>query len=292
MNMVDFLNSTGTKPKLIAVVGPTGAGKTGLSLQVAKKFNGEIINADSKQLYKGLQISSGGISKAEMQGIPHHLFYYVDPSIAYTVEDHRRDALACIAEIHAKGKIPILVGGTGLFINALTENFDLPESSFDLKIRARLEEKNSDELWETLNTIDPAYAEITHKNNRIRVIRALELFEITGQKKSEMTKSESPFDCLILMPKIEDREVLYKRIDERAKQIWHSGLLTEAKALFDRKLDEILPAFKTIGIPEAFAFFRGEISEEEAISTMQQKSRNYAKRQMTWWRGDERVHEV
>jgi tRNA dimethylallyltransferase len=123
----------------------------------------------------------------------------------------------------------------------------------------------------------------------VRVIRALELFEITGQKKSEMSKSESPFDCLILMPKIEHREVLYKKIDERSKQIWHSGLLDEAKVLVDQKLDEMLPALKTIGIPEAFALFRGETSEEKAISTMQQKSRNYAKRQMTWWRGDERV---
>ncbi len=277
------------KPPVIAIVGPTGAGKSQLSIEIAKEVNGEIINADSKQLYKGLKITTGVIKDEEKEGIPHHLFSYIEPEIIFTVEDHRKDALLKIEEILSKKKIPILVGGTGLFINALTQNFDIPKNSMNWELKKELDKKSSDELWNELNKIDPEYAKITHKNNRVIVIRALEFFYMTNQKKSKVDKGEEKFSVLILMPKIKDREELYEHINKRAEYIWKNGLLDEAKVLFDKRLDEKLPALKSIGIPEAFSFFRKEISEEEAIEQMQQKSRNYAKRQMTWWRNDERV---
>ena len=281
------------KPALLCIVGPTGSGKTKLSLEIAKQYNGEIINADSKQVYKNIEITSGQIPKEEQENISHHLFGYIDPSITYTVMDHCNDALSCIQEIHKQNKLPILTGGTGLFINALTQNFDLPSQSLSAEIRKELEEKDNDTLWEELLKVDPEYTKITHKNNRVRVIRALEVFLSTGEKKSEISRSEEIFDVLILMPEIKSREDLYEKINARAKEIWNSGTIKEAQNLLERvsekKLEKTLPALTAIGIPEAFDYLENKTTEEEAIEKMQQKSRNYAKRQMTWWRKDSRV---
>jgi tRNA dimethylallyltransferase len=273
---------------LIAIVGPTGAGKTEISLKIAQQFGGEIINADSKQLYKGLETTTGVIPENERQNIPHHLFSYIDPSQSFNVYQHRIDALEVIKKIHSKKAIPILVGGTGLFINSITQNYSF--SKYENKQKDTLETKTSEELWELLKDVDPEYTKKTDKNNTRRVILALRHFSMTGEKKSEVTKNKHVFESFIVMPKIENREILYAHINQRAQDIWSSGLLTEAKILFDKGLDPELPALKSIGIPESFSFFKQEISEVDAIISMQQKSRNYAKRQMTWWRNDARVH--
>lgn len=287
-----FLKETSLKKRnpLLAIVGPTGAGKTEVSLKIAKEVQGEIINADSKQLYKGLETTTGAILVSETQGIKHHLFSYIDPSEAYSVFQHRKDALKVIDDIHKRDKIPILVGGTGLFIKSIIENYDFPDyqNSFNF-VEERFEALSTNDLWKMLEKIDPDYLEKTDKNNRRRVISALLYFERTRLKKSKAKTQDELFHSLVLMPAIQSRDLLYDHINKRAEQIWSSGLLDEAKILYERKLDENLPALKSIGIPEAFAFFRGEISEDEAIERMQQKSRNYAKRQLTWWRGDEKV---
>ena len=287
----NFLTRPSSLPKIIAIVGPTASGKTAMSIQAAKNFNGEVINADSKQLYKGIPITSAMISEEEKEGVPHHLFEYVDVSQNYTVEQHRSDALQVIDKLLKENRLPILVGGTGLFINALTQNFDIPKNSTNEELQKELEEKDSQTLWEELLKVDPQYAETTHMNNRVRVIRALEVFYTTGKKKSEATQAKHLFDVLILMPKI-DREALYERINIRAEHMWHNGVLDEAKALMKQNLDERLPALTAIGIPEAFAFLKGELDEKTALEKMQQKTRNYAKRQLTWWRNDDRVIEV
>ena len=284
----DFLK-TADKPAILAIVGPIGSGKTTFSIQIAKQISGEIINADSKQLYRGLEVTNGCISESEKHSIPHYLFSEVDPSQNFTVVQHRQAALSIIKKIHQRQHIPILVGGTGLFVQSLLENFNIPENSVDPLLRKKLEQKNKSELWQELQRVDPEYAKTTHENNQVRVIRALEVFYLTGQKKSYAQKKEKVFSELILLPKIENREKLYALINNRALKIWKNGLLEEAQQLLSRNLNENLPALKTIGIPEAFAFLRKEISEEEAILQMQKKSRNYAKRQMTWWRKQKNV---
>lgn len=273
---------------LIAIVGPTGSGKTDISLEIAKKFGGEIINADSKQLYKGLETTTGVISKEERENIPHYLFSYIDPAESFNVYQHRIDALKVIKKTHSQKSIPILVGGTGLFINSITQNYNF--LSYENKQKDTFDTKTPDELWSLLKEVDPEYTNKTDKNNTRRVIFALRHFAMTGEKKSEVAKNKNIFESLIIMPKIENRDILYAHINKRAKEIWKSGLLSEAQVLFERGLDPELPALKSIGIPEAFSFFKQELSELDAITSMQQKSRNYAKRQMTWWRNDNRVH--
>ena len=289
-NILSFIENAPKKP-LLCIAGPTSAGKTGISIQIAKKINGEIINVDSKQVYKGIAISTGQATQEEMQGVSHYLLNFVDPSYNYTIHEHKNEAIACIEDIHSRGKIPILVGGTGLIINSITQNFQLRPHSNNNELKAELEKLTSEELWEKITKIDPDYAKKTHMNNRVRVIRALEMYNTTQKKMSEGSKGEELYSSLIVMPNI-DREALYKKIDKRAIEIWNGGLKDEARVLFDKKLDEKLPALMSLGIPEAFRYFRNEITNEEAITSMQQKTRNYAKRQLTWWRNDERVQEI
>ena len=282
-----------TNPQgILAIVGPTSGGKTAISLDIAEKIGGEIINADSKQVYQGLTVTTGHISEKEMRGIPHHLFGYVSPETVFTVKEHCDDAVLKIKQILQRKKAPILVGGTGLFINALTLNLKIPASSVNKDLSKKLAQKTTAELWQELLKVDSDYANKTHPNNRLRVIRALEVFYVSGQKKSQAGQGNELFPSMIMMPQINDRSVLYEKINNRTEFIWQHGLLEEAQVFFAAGTNENLPAMKSIGIPEAFAFFKKELTAAEALEKMKKKSRNYAKRQLTWWRNDERVIKI
>ena len=280
------------KIKVYAIVGPTGSGKTALSIELAKNINAEIINADSKQVYKGIPITTGCISKKEEQGIIHHLFNFCPLDKIYSVVEFRKDIEKKIYEINKKKKNIIIAGGTSLLIYSLLENYQFPMSSYDPDYVKVINKKTSDELWNDLNKVDSVYAQKIHKNNRRRVLRALEVFHSTTTKMSDLKKKPSLFDIEIYMPKIKNRDILYDKINQRAEYIWNNGLLEEARALLDMNLDPSLPALTSIGIKEAFDYLKNKITKDQALDSMRQRSRRYAKRQMTWWRSNGNLKEA
>ncbi|MBU4438882.1 MAG: tRNA (adenosine(37)-N6)-dimethylallyltransferase MiaA, partial [Firmicutes bacterium] len=285
------------KPKVLVLVGPTASGKTALGVALAKKLDGEIISADSMQIYKYMNIGTAKVTPEEMQGIPHHLVDCVLPNEEFSVASFKAAALNAIETILIKGKLPIVLGGTGLYINSLTLPWDFQKKDNDEEIRWRLtaeaEILGRDALYERLKSVDPATAEIVHPNNLNRVIRALEIYELTGKPKSyfdEQTKKQDvPYDYVILGLDWE-REILYDRINHRVDLMIGDGLIDETKMLIDRGYDWNLTALKAIGYKELKPYLEGQSSLEDAITILRRDSRHYAKRQMTWFRKDERIH--
>lgn len=285
------------KPKVLVLVGPTASGKTALGVALAKKLDGEIISADSMQIYKYMNIGTAKVTPEEMQGIPHHLVDCVLPNEDFSVAKFKEAALNAIETILAKGKLPIILGGTGLYINGLTLPWDFQKKDCDEEIRWRLtaeaEILGRDALYERLKSVDPVTAEIVHPNNLNRVIRALEIFELTGKPKSyfdDVTKKqEVPYDYVMLGLDW-DREILYDRINRRVDLMIGDGLIDEAKMLVDRGYDWNLTALKAIGYKELKPYLEGQSSLEEVVIILKRDSRHYAKRQMTWFRKDERIH--
>lgn len=286
-----------SKPKILVLVGPTASGKTAMSVALAKKLNGEIISADSMQIYKHMNIGTAKVSTEEMQGIPHYLVDCVSPDEEYSVAKYKESALQAIETILAKKKLPIIVGGTGLYINSLTLPWDFQKKDGNDEIRWRLtaegEVLGKEALYERLKAVDPVTAEIVHPNNLNRIIRALEIYEITGKPKSyfdeQTRKQKLPYDYVMLGLKW-DREVLYNRINQRVDNMIRDGLIEEAKMLIDRGYDWNLTALKAIGYKELKPYLEGEFTLAEAIEILKRDSRHYAKRQMTWFRKDERIH--
>lgn len=268
---------------ILCIIGPTGCGKTQLSLDIANQYNGEIINADSKQLYKDIPLTSGAITKEEMNNIPHHLFSFVSSKKIMSVAEHRELAEHKITEIYSRKKLPILVGGTALFILSLIENYQFP-NAYDPELRKKLEEKTDSELWEQLQALDSIESEKIPKSNKRRIIRALEIILLSGEKKSAVTTGLPKYNFLLLHPNIQSREILYEKINTRMEYLWNHGIKSESKSLSVQNIDQKHPAALAIGIPEAFALLSNTITEEQAIIKTQQKARNYAKRQLTWWR--------
>ncbi|EEH97892.1 tRNA (adenosine(37)-N6)-dimethylallyltransferase MiaA [Clostridium tertium] len=284
------------KEKVLVIAGPTAVGKTDLSIKLAKELNGEIISTDSMQIYKYMDIGSAKITKEEMCGVPHHMIDVVDPSTPFSVADYKEMAQKCIDDIISRGKLPILTGGTGLYINALTCNMNFTEAENDLKYRSELEElaeKHGNEyIHNMLKDIDPiSYKEI-HYNNRKRVIRALEVYKLTKKPFSSFNAGEEfyngPYDVTYYVLNM-DREKLYNRINLRVDMMMDKGLLEECIKLKEMGYNSSVQSMQGIGYKEIFYYLENKISLNEAVEMIKQGSRNYAKRQLTWFRRDPRA---
>lgn len=283
----DFLEESrqmGEKP-LLVILGGTASGKTALSVEIAKKFNGEIISTDSRQIYRYMDIATAKIKPQEMQGIPHYMIDIVDPDEEFTLADFVKKAKMHIEDILRRGKLPILAGGTGLYIRAICDNYAIPRVPPNQELRAelqkQLEENGPEYIYEKLKELDPQAAEKIHPNNSRYVIRAIEIALAEGKK--EDLKFHPQYN--VLKFGIDwDREKLYERIDARAANQIEEGLINETKTLMQKGYDLSLPSMSSLGYPEMAGYINGEISLEEALAALQQNTRNYAKRQLTWFR--------
>lgn len=271
--------------KVLVIAGPTAVGKTALSIKLAKRWNGEVINGDSMQVYRKLNIGTAKVTKEEQQGVVHHLIDICDPQEEYTVSDFQSDARQKIAEVTRRGHLPIVVGGTGLYIQALLYNFQLgssvevpKEKRNELEIFA--DDNGNEALWQRLYKQDPKTAKSIHPNNRQRVIRALEVVEYTGQTFQQKDAIQSLYDAKIIALNTE-RELLYNRINQRVDMMMDAGLLDEAR--FVHSLGNVQSA-RGIGYKEFKPYFEGKSTLEESIEKVKQDSRRYAKRQLTWFR--------
>jgi len=271
-------------------VGPTASGKTRLAIQKAKNLNGEIISADSRLVYKGFDIASAKPTKEEMQGIKHHLIDIVEPEFDYSVANFLDDARIAIEKIRSKGKVPIIVGGTGLYFRILLEDFDLPRVSPDYELREKLEKLESSELHEMLKNVDPISAEKIHFNNKVKIIRALEVCQALDKPHSEAAGVKEPeYDVGWIGLNPTDRAVLYERINNRVDEMVKMGLVEETKALL-AKHGRINNFVNTIGYQEILEHLDGKITLDEAIFAIKQNSRRYAKRQLTWFRRNKTIN--
>lgn len=280
-----------SKPRVVAVGGPTASGKTALSVALARAFDGEIINADSMQIYKNLDVGTAKPSAEERQGIPHYLLDFLSPETPYSVADFTAAADPLIRDITARGRLPLVVGGTGLYITSLLSGMAFAPEKTDPAIRARLQARADTEggaaLYAELQRVDPDYAAQVHPNNLPRVIRALELFEATGRRMSDQRRearpAEAPYHALCLCLTCRDRAVLYSRIDRRVDEMVENGVLDEARQVYDHR-DAYRTAAQAIGYKEFFPYFEGTANLTECTERLKQATRNYAKRQLTWFR--------
>lgn len=279
------------KQPLLAVVGPTASGKTALSVRLAKALNGEVVSADSMQMYRGMDVGTAKPTAAEMDGVPHHLIDVLELSETFSVADYAREARQIIFGIGGRGKLPILTGGTGLYISAVTDHIQFSPIPSDEALREELrrqaEAEGPEAVHRILQQCDPQSAAAIHPNNLGRVIRAVEVYRLTGVTLSEFNRRSreqpSPFSVCILGLASRDRQVLYDRIDRRVDRMLEQGLLEEARAVLSHK-DLSRTAAQAIGYKELRGWAEGTESLEEAVRRLKQESRNYAKRQLTWFR--------
>lgn len=284
------------KKPLIVLTGPTAVGKTSLSISLAKAVNGEIISADSMQVYKGMDIGSAKIRKEEMQGVTHYLVDILEPEEEFHIVKFQELAKAAMEEIYAKGKIPILVGGTGFYIQAVTRDIDFTQAEQETSYREELEqlakEKGTEYLHEKLREVDPKSAENIHANNVKRVIRALEFYHQNGTPISEHNEEQkqqtSPYN-LAYFVLTAPREILYERIDRRVDQMMEKGLLEEVKSLRERGCHRGMVSMQGLGYKEILAYLEGEYPLEEAVRILKRDTRHFAKRQLTWFRREQDV---
>lgn len=284
------------KPKIVTVCGPTASGKTWLGVEIALAYGGEVVSADSMQIYKGMNIASAKPTAEEMKGIPHHLIDFLEPGCSFSAADYVKLAHEKIRDILDRGKLPVIVGGTGLYIDSLLNNITFSEVRSDEAYRRELyvfaEKNGNDALYEKLLSADPEAAKSIHMNNLVRVIRALEVIHVTGRKfsdlKEESRKYESPYDPLILGLNASDRQVLYDRIDKRVDEMIERGLVEEARSLWQNS--RMATAGNAIGYKELIPFFEGQAELEACIDKIKLETRHYAKRQLTWFRKNDRIH--
>ena len=335
-----WIFTSSSKPKLLVIYWPTACGKTALTIDLAKKYNGEVINADSRQIYRGMNIGTGKVTAGEMEGVPHHMLDILDIHEMYGVGEFAPEARYIIADITARGKLPILSGGTGLFIDAVIWNFTIPEVPADWEYRDELEafrdKEGNEALWEKLNAVDPDYASELDPRNYRYVIRGLEIWKATGQSKKVLgQKTESPYDFLRITPYDGDREKLYQKINQRVEQMFQQWLIEEVLKLLEpyfpdfpgtfgdkstqnhweeinslstsasdnqvswrsnsissqtlssdivNQVIDRLPGLNAIGYREILPYLAGTQSLEKTLELVQQNSRHYAKRQLTWFR--------
>lgn len=278
------------KTKIICVVGATASGKTDLSVKLAKAVDGEIISADSMQVYKNMPIATAVATKEEQDGVPHHLVEFLNTDETFSVADFVELAKGKIAEVDSRGKVPIVAGGTGLFVDSLVKNITFSEVGSNEKIRTELAEKSNEELFEKLKELDPNAAADIHPNNRKRVIRALELC-MSGTSKTEQNEnsmlSDSPYDALYIGIGYKDRQKLYDRINRRVDLMLEAGLENEARQMLGK---QGLTARQAIGHKELQPYINGDISLDEAAENLKRETRRYAKRQLTWFRRNENIN--
>ena len=284
--------------KIIVVCGATASGKTALAVELAKIYGGEIISADSMQIYTDMDIASAKATPEEQQGIPHHLLGFLKPSESFSVADYVRLANECARDIFSRGKTPIICGGTGLYISSFVDNITFDDSRCDYEFREEMErfarENGNGALLEKLRKVDPETAETLHENNVGRIIRALEVYKTTGHTISYAKKmsraNPSPYDFIMLTIEYADRSVLYKRIDRRVDAMMERGLLEEARSCFGQPNRPT--AAQAIGCKELYPYFRGEKSLDDCVEELKLRTRQYAKRQLTWFRRDKRIRSV
>lgn len=284
--------STKEKTKIAAIVGATASGKTSLSISLAKKYNGEIVSCDSMQIYKEMNIGTAKPSIEEMDGVPHHMIDVCHPRQKFSCSDYAEMALGCINDIIARGKLPILCGGTGLYLDSLLRGVRDDGATEDAAFREEMqrfaEYFGADALHAKLKEIDPEAAEKIHKNNVRRVIRALEVFHTTGKTKTQLDalsrEKEERFDPLVIYLHYSNRDILYSRIDKRVDTMMEAGLMEEARRLYESDLlSPDTTAGQAIGYKEFFPFFEGKSTLDEALEQLKLDTRHYAKRQMTWF---------
>ena len=284
------------KRPLVVLTGPTAVGKTKLSLALAKAIGGEILSADSMQVYKHMDIGSAKIRPEEMQGVPHHLIDILEPWEEFNVVVFQKKCLECMEQIYAKGQIPILVGGTGFYIQAVLRGIDFTENEENTEYREKLErlakEQGPEILHEQLKKVDPVSAENIHANNVKRTIRALEYYELTGEPISAHNEREkertSPYNFSYFVL-TDDREKLYERIEKRIDEMLSEGLVDEVKRLKDMGCHRGMVSMQGLGYKEILAYLEGECSLEEAVYTLKRDTRHFAKRQLTWFRREPEV---
>ena len=284
------------KKKLVILTGPTAVGKTKLSIELARKIGGEIISADSMQVYKYMDIGSAKIRPEEMEEIPHSMVDELEPSEEFNVVVFQQKAKQYMEEIYQRGHIPILVGGTGFYIQAVLYDIDFSKSDDNHQIREELEnlarEKGAEYLHEKLQKIDPVSAAAIHTNNVKRVIRALEYYRLTGKKISEHNEEqrvkESPYDFSYFVLN-DHRELLYERIDKRVDEMITEGLVEEVRKLKEMGYDRSYVSMQGLGYKEILSFLEDEISLEEAIYILKRDTRHFAKRQITWFKREKEV---
>ena len=280
---------------MLAVVGATASGKTALSVELAKVYDGEIISADSMQIYKGLDIASAKPTVEEMQGIPHHLIDILERDVVFSVSDYVSLANQKIEEILSRGKLPIVTGGTGLYIDSLLENVKFSDGGSDEAYRTELygiaREQGNKYLHDMLKSVDPVSAESIHMNNVVRVVRSLEVYHITGrlfsELKAESRLTESPYDSLIIGLNFHDRQLLYDRINKRVDEMVEKGMIQEAEELWLRGNQRT--ASNAIGYKELVPYFEKTMSLTDCLDRIKQETRRYAKRQLTWFRKNTRI---
>ncbi|MDO4608028.1 MAG: tRNA (adenosine(37)-N6)-dimethylallyltransferase MiaA [Clostridia bacterium] len=284
------------KQKIICVVGPTASGKTRLGVELCKAIDGEVVSADSMQIYRDMHIASAAPDQSEMQGIPHHLVEFLPYGSHFTVADYVKTAREKIDGILSRGKTPVIVGGTGLYINSLVNNVEFIDTETDFKLResitAEFETVGGAEMLNRLRQLDPDTAAKLHENDKRRIIRAFEIYKSTGHTKSFNDKqslmNDSPYKACTIGITYRDRELLYDRINKRVDIMLTNGLLEEAKTAFLKKLGG--GAIQAIGHKEFFDYFKGEITLDEAIENLKRSTRRYAKRQLTWFNKSDKIN--
>ena len=282
--------------KIVVICGPTASGKTALSIALAKAFDGEVVSADSMQIYRRMDIGTAKPTREEMDGVPHHMLDVAEPGETYSVSRYVEEATACVEDILTRGKLPIVCGGTGLYIDGLIRGTDYQPAGTDNGIREQLEgeweTQGAEKMMARLAAADPDSAARLHLSDKRRILRALEVYLATGETitaHNARTKAIPPrYEAVMIGLNTEPRQILYDRIDRRVGGMLEQGLLQEVQSLLEDGLLEGTAA-QAIGYKELLAYFRGEMTLETAADLIRQKSRNYAKRQLTWFRRDERV---
>lgn len=274
-----------TNERVIVIAGPTASGKTALSIALAKQLNGEIINGDALQVYKGVDVGTAKVTYEEMEGIPHHLLSFKEPSESFSVADYQKHVREKLSEITSRGHLPIIVGGTGLYIQSVLYDFQFIEQAVDTELRRSLEVLGQTELWNLLNEKDPDAAKDIHPNNKQRVVRALERVMTSGKGKrqAEQNTGQDALYSFLIFGLERDRQELYERIDRRVFDMLKNGLVEEVQELLTHTPKEA-QAFQAIGYKEVIKHLEGLTSYEDMIKEIQQNSRRYAKRQFTYFR--------
>lgn len=286
------------KPRVVAVVGPTASGKTALAIELAKRFNGEIISCDSMQIYRGMDIGTAKPTEEEKCGIPHHLIDIIEPSESFSAADYAPLAKAAADDIISRGKLPIFCGGTGLYLDAVLKATDYADVETDTALRAKLmsdaERDGAHAMWERLQNVDPEAAAATHENNVKRVVRALELYLSSGITKTEWDRRSrlrpTPYDSVIIALE-RGREEMYARIDKRVDIMMQMGLESEVRELITSgRLPRTSTAAQAIGYKEFISYLDGECTLTDVTENIKQSTRRYAKRQITWFKRDKSVN--